>query len=171
MTTTTTARRPVVGWLIALAGLVAAIAILFVYVAPSIDGAWLAVISDAALTLAFLFLFLGRTAPLVLRTFFLIAAVGWAILTINGVIGLGPLLTVGLVLALAGSLISGILAFARRLFSSAANLLFLLATIVIAVVLLNQLIAPFVAITLGLLAAGIYALLLLLAGITIALRK
>ena len=171
MTTTTSARRPVVGLLIALAGLLAALIVLFGYVAPTLVGSWLGISLHAALTIAFLFLFLGRSAPLTLRVFFAIATVGWAILTVAGLVNVGVLLTVGIWLALVGSLISGVLVLSRVLFSSIASVVFLLATIAIAVVLLDEVIGPFLLGTLGNLVAALYALLLLAAGILIAVRR
>jgi hypothetical protein len=171
MTTTTPARRPVVGLLLALAGLLEVLAILFTYFAPSLDGAWLGITVDAALALAFLLLFLGRSVPLVLRIFFVIATIGWAILAIDEVVSLGIVQTIGIWLALVGSLISGVLVLSRVLFSSLASVLFLLATIALAVVLLNQVVGPFLVGILGVLVTGLSALLLLVAGILIALRK
>jgi hypothetical protein len=161
----------VVGWLIALAGVFASLAIVFFYVAPSLAGSWVYIAEYAALTLAFLFLFLGRSAPLVLRVTFAIATVGWAILVVGGLVSIGVVLTVGFWLALVGSLISGVLVLTRFVFSNVANVVFLLATIAIAVVLVNQVIGPFYAGTIVVVVAVIYAVLLLLAGILIAVRK
>jgi hypothetical protein len=171
MTTSTSARRPVVGVLIALAGLLAGLSIVFFYVAPSLRGAWMDVAQYAALALAFLLLFLGRSAPLILRVIFAIATVGWVIVVVGGLVNIGVLLTVGFWLALVGSLISGVLVLSRLLFSNVANVVFLLATIVLAVVLVNQVIGPFYAGTLVVVVAVANAVLLLLAGILIALRK
>jgi hypothetical protein len=171
MTTTAPARRPVVGLLLALAGLLAGLGILFVYFAPSLEGAWVGIIVDSALTLAFLFLVFGRSAPLVLRVAFAVATIGWAIITIGGLVSLGLILIVGIWFALAGTLVSGILVMSRLLFSNAANVFFLLAAIVIVIVLLNQLIGPFLSSTIGLVVSVLYAVLLLLAGILIAIRK
>jgi len=171
MTTTTPAKRPVVGVLIALAGLFAALAIVLPYVAPFLGGVWLVVSADAALTLAFLFLFIGRTSTILLRAFFAVATIGWAILTVGRLIDLGTLLTVGILLAIAGSLISGLLAFGRRIFTRAANIFFVLAMLVMTVVLLDKLIGPFILGTLAVVVSAIYALILLIAGITIAIRK
>lgn len=171
MTTTTAARRPVVGWLIALAGLLAGLAILIVNYAPSFGGTWFVIAEYAALTLAFLFLVLGRSTPLILRVTFAIATVGWAILVVGGLVSIGVVLTVGFWLALVGSLISGILVVSRLLFSNIASVVFLLATIVIAVVFVNLIVGPFYAGTLVVVTAVAYAVLLLLAGVLIALRK
>ncbi|HEY5229715.1 MAG TPA: hypothetical protein VIJ11_02335 [Galbitalea sp.] len=171
MTTTTPAKRPVVGALFAIAGLLTGLAILFTYVAPKLGGPWIGLVADAAITLAFLFLFLGRTAPLILRIFFAVATVGWAILAVGGWISLGVLLTVGVVLALAGSLISGLLALGRRFFTPIASILFLLAMLVVTVELLDRLIGPFLTGTVATIVAVLYALLLLLAGIVIIARK
>jgi hypothetical protein len=171
MTTTVAARRPVVGWLIALAGLFAGLPIVLVYVAPSLGGTWVYVVEYAALTLAFLFLFLGRSAPLVLRIAFAIATVGWAILVAGELVSLGVVLTVGFWLAVVGTLISGVLVLTRLLFSNVANVVFLLAAIVTAVVLVNEVIGPFYVVAIVVVVAAIDAVLLLLAGILIAIRK
>lgn len=171
MTTTAPARRPIVGWLIALAGLFGALTIVLAFVAPSLGGAWLTVCGDGAMMLAFLFLFLGRSSGILLRIFFAVAAVGWAIRAVNAVIPLGIVATAGLVLVIAGSLITGVLAFGRHLFSRTANVFFLLAMLAVAVVLLNILVGPFIPGSIAIIVSVLYALILLVAGILIALRK
>jgi hypothetical protein len=170
MTTTSPASRPVVGLLVAIAGLLATLSFIFVIVSAPFGGAWLGVIADAALFLAFLFLFIGRSTGLVARVFFLIAAVGWALLAIGGVVSLGVILTVGVILALAGTLIGGILAFTGKIFGRIANIVFLLAAIVVALVLFNQLV-PYLSGTLAIIVVALYALLLLVSGILIAARR
>jgi hypothetical protein len=169
-TTSTPVSRPAVGLLFALAGLLATLSIIFVLVHASVGGIWFGIITDAALTLGFLFLALGKGSGTVARLFIAIAAVGWAILTIGGLVTLGVVFTIGVVLALAGSLIGGILAFGGKVFTRAANLVFLLATVFIALVLLNQLVA-YLSGTIALIVVGLYAVLLLLAGILIAARR
>ena len=169
-TTSTPAQRPVVGLLFALAGLLATLSVIFVLVHASVGGIWFGIITDAALAIGFLFLALGRGSGTVARLFFAIAAVGWAILAIGGIVSLGVVLTIGVVLALAGSLISGILAFGGKIFSRLANIVFLLATILIALVLLNQLVAYLVG-TIAIIVVALYAVLLLIAGILIAARR
>lgn len=170
MTTTAPERRPIVGLLIALAGLLAGISLIVVLAASAAPGAWIGVIVDAALFLAFLFMFVGRRTPMVARVFFLIAAIGWLLLTIGGIVTLGVLLTVGVILALGGTLIGGILAFTGKIFGRTADIVFLLAAIVVAIVLFNQLV-PFLSGTIALIVFALYALLLLVAGILIAARR
>jgi hypothetical protein len=170
MTTTTPARRPVVGLLFALAGLLAALSIVFVLVHVVFGGVWLGIVVDIALALGFLFLAIGSGGGTVARIFFALAAVGWAILAIGGFVSLGVVFTIGVVLALVGSLVGGVLAMGNKLFSRAANFVFLLATIFIALVLLNQLFV-YLAGTFAIIVVILYAVLLLIAGILIAIRK
>jgi hypothetical protein len=170
MTTTAPERRPIVGLLIALAGLLAGISLIVVLVASATPGAWIVVITDAALFVAFLFLFIGRSTGMIARVFFLIAAIGWLLLAIGGAVTLGVLLTVGVILALAGTLIGGILAFTGKIFGRTANIVFLLAAIVVAIVLFNQLV-PFLGGTIAIIVVALYALLLLVSGILIAARR
>lgn len=169
-TTSTPAQRPVVGLLFALAGLVATVSLLFVLARSGMSGVWLGIIADAALAIGFLFLAIGRGSGTIARLFFAIAAVGWIILTIGGLVNIGVLLTIGVVLALIGSLISGILVFTGKIFSRLANVVFLLATIFIALVLLNQLVAYFGG-PIALIVVTLYAILLLVSGILIAARR
>jgi hypothetical protein len=172
MTTTTgTPARPVVGLLFALAGLLGGLSLLSVLLHFTVGGVWIGIIVDAAITLGFLFLFFGKGPGMLSRLFFIIAAVGWAILTINGAgISLGIVFTIGIVLALVGSLISGILAFGGKIFTRGANIFFLLATIFMAVVLLNLLVS-FLAGTIAIIVVALYAILLLVAGILITARR
>ena len=170
MTTTTPARRPVVGLLFALAGLLATLSIIFVLAHVVFGGVWFGIVVDAALTLGFLFLAIGSAGGTVARIFFAIAAVGWAILTIGGFVTLGVVFTIGVVLAIVGSLVGGVLAVGNKIFSRAANLVFLLATVFIALVLFNQLFL-YLAGPIAIVVVALYAVLLLIAGILIAIRK
>ena len=169
--TTTTPARPVVGVLFALAGLLGVLSLISVLSGIVLGGVWLGVILDGALALAFLFLFLGKGPGMLSRLFFIIAAVGWAILTLSGAgVALGIVYQVGVVLALVGTLISAILVFSGKVFSRAANLVFLLWGIVAAVVLLNQLVS-FLSGTVAIVVVALYAVLLLVAGILITARR
>jgi hypothetical protein len=97
---------------------------------------------------------LSRSMNLLERVAFIVGAVGWLLLGINGLVGgLGALVTVALILALVGSLAAGILVWIHSTFTRSTNLWFLIAMIVAAVFLLNQLL-PF--------AAGVIATLLVL---------
>jgi hypothetical protein len=176
MTTTTPAKRPVVGLLFALAGLLATLSLIFSLVHASVGGVWFGIITDIAITLGFLLLTLGRGSGTIARLFFAIATVGWAILAINGILAsvgagnLGTFFYVGVYLALGGSLLGGIFAFAGKIFSRVANSVFLLATLLMALVLLNVLV-PYLSGSVADAVIGIYAILLLLAGILIAVRR
>ncbi|HEX4444758.1 MAG TPA: hypothetical protein VHZ81_14410, partial [Galbitalea sp.] len=170
MTTTTPARRPVVGLLLAVAGVAALLAILFVFIAPSLGGAWLGIIADAALFLAFLFMAIGRGAGVFIRVLYAIGAVGWAILLIDSFVSLGTVYTIGVVLAIVGTLLSGIVGIIRHVYSRSADLVYLLAAIVVSIILFNQL-HGFLTGTLAIIVSVLYGLLLLVAGIFIALRK
>ena len=169
-TTSTPGSRPVVGLLFALAGLLATLSIIFVLVHVVVGGVWFGIITDAALTLAFLFLALGKGSGTIARLLFAVAAVGWAIVTINAFVPLGFVATIGVVLALAGSLISGILAVGGKVFSRLANIAFLIAGIFIGIVLLNQLVA-FLTGTVAIIVVIIYAVSILVTGLLITARR
>ena len=171
MTTTTAARRPLVGWLIAIAGLAALLAFALVLVAPSVHASWLGLIADIALTIAFVFMAIGKGAGVFVRILYAIGAVGWAILAISGFgVSLGTVLTIGVVLALVGTLLSGIVGIIQHVYSRGANLWYLLASIFVAIVLFNVL-HGFLSGVLGEIVSALYGVLLLIAGVTIALRR
>ena len=170
-TTSTAARRPVVGLLFALAGVLWLIALFAPHLIVAGGINWLSVIAAAALTIAFLFLFLGKSAKLLTRIAFLVATVGWLILTLNALNLLSTLDKVGIIVALIGTLASGIFAAVQHLFSRIADVVFLVATILIAIELLEEVVKPFLTGTLATVVDYAEAILLALAGILIALRR
>jgi hypothetical protein len=170
-TSSSAARRPVVGFLFALAGVLWLIAIFTPHLIVASGINWLAVIAVAALTIAFLFLFIGKSAKLLTRIAFLVATVGWAILTLNDLKILDAIHNVGLIVALVGILVSGILVALHHLFSRLADLLFLIGSILISLELLEELTTKFLSGSLGTVVDYAEAIILALAGIVIALRK
>ncbi len=170
-TTTTTPARPVVGILFALAGVLGVLTLISVLSGLVLGGRWIGDILDGAITLGFLFLFLGKGPGMLTRLFYIIAAVGWAILTLSGAgLALGIVFQVGVVLALVGTLIAGILSFGGKVFSRGANIVFLIWAIVAAVVLLNQLVS-FLSGTTAEVVVAVYAVALLVSGILITARR
>lgn len=169
--TSTVAKRPVVGLLIAIAG----IAWLLGIIVPSLlvvsGTAWLAVIVAAALTLAFLLLTLGRSTRIIARISFLIATVGWLIFTLNDLHILGQFHMWGVIIALVGTLLSGIFIAMGNMFGRLGDVLFLLAAILISIGLLEQIIKPFLTGTLATALGYADAILLILAGIVVLVRR
>jgi hypothetical protein len=140
MATTRTSRgSSLVGWFFLAAGLVFLIGILVTHISATIPSTWFSFFSFALLAVGFLLLFLWRTSIL-LRVAFIVAAVGWALLALDSVVALGSaVVTIGGVLALIGTLVSGILVFVRHLFKRNTNIVFLIMAIFGAIVLLTQL--------------------------------
>jgi hypothetical protein len=136
-TSRTAPNRPLVAWLFIIAGALLLIEFVVTLVFLSASPL-LTFIAFAALTIAFLFLFLGRAGDTLLRVAFLVAAVGWALLTLAQIIpGFGTVGSVASLLALVGTLGSGILVFLRHHFTRNADTVFLVTSIVAALLLLN----------------------------------
>ena len=154
MATTTTSSRPVVGILFIVAGALALLTLLIAYVAPGSLPSWIAPLTSLALGVGLLLMGLSKSMNVLERVAFIVGAVGWLLLGINGLVGgLGALVTVALILALVGSLAAGILVWIHSTFTRRTNLWFLIAMIITAIFVLNQLL-PF--------ATGIIATLLVL---------
>ena len=170
-TTTSTPARPVVGILFAIAGLLGVLSRIFALSGIVFGGVWFDVVLHGALALGFLLLFLGKGPGMLTRLFYIIAAVGWALLTLSGAgLSLGIVYQIGVVLALVGTLIAGILSFGGKVFSRGANIVFLIWSILAAVVLLNQLVG-FLSGTIATVVVAVYAVALLVAGILITARR
>ncbi|MCU1597413.1 MAG: hypothetical protein JWQ47_1152 [Glaciihabitans sp.] len=138
MATSRTARnRPLVAWLFVIAGALLLIEFVITLVFLSANPL-LTFLAFGVLTIAFLFLFLGGAKDTLLRVAFLVAAVGLALITLAQVIpGLGTVGSVASVLALVGTLGSGILVYLRHHFTRNADRVFLVTTIAAALLLLN----------------------------------
>ena len=122
------------------AGVLLLLVVLFSYIAKPMTSSWLDFLAYVALTIGFVALFLWRTS-LLARIAFIVAAVGWALLALASIpIGLGAVDKVGVILALVGTLVSGILVFARNLFNRQSSTVFLIAAIAGAIWLLNLLV-------------------------------
>jgi hypothetical protein len=155
MATTTTSSRPLVGILFIIAGALALLTLLLAYVAPGALPSWFPPLTSLALGVGLLLMGLSRSMNVLERVAFIVGAVGWILLALNGFTGggLGGVITVALILALVGSLAAGILVWIHSTFTRRTNLWFLIAMIITAIFVLNQLL-PF--------AAGIIATLLVL---------
>jgi hypothetical protein len=167
----TPAKRPVVGLLIAIAG----VAWLLGIIVPSLlvvsGTSWLAVIVAAALTLAFLLLTLGRSTRIIPRIAFLIATVGWLIFTLNDLHILGQFHMWGAIIALVGTLLAGIFVIMHNMFGRLGDVLFLLAAILISIGLLEEVIKPFLTGSLATVLDYAEAILLILTGIVVLARR
>jgi uncharacterized membrane protein HdeD (DUF308 family) len=155
MATTTTSSRPVVGILLIVAGALALLTLLLSYVAPGPALGWFGVLTSLALGVALLLMALSKSMNVLERVAFIVGAVGWLLLGLNGLTSgaLAGIVTVALILALVGSLAAGILVWVHSTFTRRTNLWFLIAMIITAIFVLNQLL-PF--------ATGIIATLLVL---------
>jgi hypothetical protein len=151
------------------AGVLILLELLLSRVAPSGLDVWLVFIAYAALAVAFVVLFLGRS-DLLARLAFIVAAVGWAILAIAEVAGVGPLITIGIILALIGTVVAGIMVFVRNLFSRSASVAFLVAAIAAGLLLLSELVS-FLPATLSLILEVIFGIMLIITGVLAGRRR
>jgi hypothetical protein len=171
MATTSTSSRPAVGVLFIIAGALALLTLLFAYVAPGSLPSWLPPFTSLALGVGLLLMGLSRSMNLLERVAFIVGAVGWLLLGINGLVGgLGALVTVALILALVGSLAAGILVWIHSTFTRSTNLWFLIAMIITAIFVLNQLL-PFAAGVIATLLVLLFGASLVVAGFFILRRK
>jgi hypothetical protein len=169
-TTRTTGGRSLVGWFVLAAGVVYLLGILFSHIATA--SGWWNFFAFALLAVGLFLLFLWRTGTL-LRVAFIVGAVGWALLAINSVAGLGTAVaTIATLLALIGTLVAGILVFVGHTFTRNADLTFLLMAIFAALVLLALWVSVFaIGTTLGLIIAIIFGILLIVSGLFIQRRR
>ena len=168
-TTRTSGGSSLVGWFILASGIVYLLGLLFNNVLHVLVGPWWDFFAFALLAVGLFLLFLWRT-DLLLRIAFVVAAVGWALLAIGSVTALGGLVTLALILALVGTLVAGILAFMRHLFTRNADIVFLLMAIFAALVLLAAWVG-FLGGTLGVIIAVIFGILLVVSGVFIQRRR
>jgi hypothetical protein len=152
------------------AGVLLLLVELFHLIASSMTSSWLYFLAYVALTVAFVALFLWRTGILA-RIAFIVAAVGWALMALASLpIGLGAVDKVGIILALVGTLVSGILVFARNLFNRQSSTIFLVAAILGAIWLLS-LLGGFLPAILVLIIFIAFAALLIVTGVLYARRR
>lgn len=156
MATTRTSSRPIVGILFIIAGALALLALLLSLVAPASAPSWLSLLIYLALGVAFLLMGLSKSMNVLERVAFIVGAVGWLLLALNGLVALSGVVTLALILALVGSLAAGILVWVHSTFTRRTNLWFLVAMIITAIFVLNLLV-PFAT-------GALYTVLLLLFG-------
>jgi len=135
-TSRTNAARSAVGLFFLAAGILYLLGILFTHVAPSLSSQWWNFFAFALIAVAFLLMFLWRVSSL-LRVAFIIAAIGWAFRAIETIVSLGAVLTVAIVLALIGTLVSGILVVVRHALGRRADAVFLVFAILATLLLLS----------------------------------
>jgi hypothetical protein len=140
-TSATAQNRPLIAWLFIIAGallLVETLILLFGSPAPGSFGTVLIFVVRAALAVAYVLLALTRTKDGLLRVAFVVAAIGWVLLALISFIpGLGTVGSIASVLALIGMLGSGILVFLRHFFTRNGDIVYLIMTIVGALILLS----------------------------------
>jgi hypothetical protein len=169
-TTRKSAGSSLVGWFFLASGVVYLLGLLFNDVIKALTGPGWVFVAFALLAVGFFLLFLWRTGTL-LRVAFIVAAVGWALLAIGAVADLGSaVVTIGILLALIGTLVAGILVFGRHLFTRNADLVFLLMAIFAALLLLATWVT-FLGGTVGLIIAVIFGALLVVSGLFIQRRR
>ena len=170
MATTRTSSRPLVGILFIIAGALTLLALLLVLVVPASVPSWLSLLTYLALGVGFLLMGLSKSMNVLERVAFIVGAVGWLLLALNGLVGLGSVVTLALILALVGSLAAGILVWIHSTFTRRTNLWFLIAMIVTAVFVLNLLV-PFATGALNTVLVLLFGAALVVAGFFILRRK
>jgi hypothetical protein len=173
-TTRTSGGSSLVGWFFLASGVIYLLGLLFNNVIHALTGGFWDFFAFLLLAIGLFLLFLWRTGIL-LRVAFIVAAVGWALLGIAQVASLGSgVVTIAALLALIGTLVAGILVFVRHLFTRNADIVFLIWAIVAALLLLGA--AGWVSVlgiglTLGLIIAVVFGILLVVGGLFIQRRR
>jgi hypothetical protein len=174
MANTRSARSfPLAAWLLVLAGVLLLLELLLSKVAPSALDTWLVIIAYLALTIAFVVLFLWRSVDILLRAAFIVAAVGWAILTLGTIPGVvlgSGVIVIGDILVLVGVLVAGIIVFVRHVFTRAAGVAFLILGIVVALLFLSHL-TTFITGTLLVILAVLFGIMLIVTGYLVSRRR
>jgi hypothetical protein len=168
--TTTPASRVVVGWLIVLAGLTVLTTNVLVLVKHFRGYAVLSEIVTGALTIAFLLVAISKRVGVLARITYGIAAIGWGFLTVGLLLPVDNYYSDALAVALVGTLLSGIVGMIRSVYGRGTDDVFLLATIVTAIVLYND-DRGFASPTVAMVISMLYGALLAFAGTLVALRK
>ncbi|HEY4268569.1 MAG TPA: hypothetical protein VGM94_10305 [Galbitalea sp.] len=163
MATTRTSSRPIVGILFIIAGALVLLGLLLHYAAPTAAPTWLSLLVYLALGVAFLLMALSKSMNVLERVAYIVGAVGWLLLALNGLVALSTLVTVAMILALVGSLAAGILVWMHSTFTRQTNLWFLIAMIITAVYVLNLLV-PFATGALGTVLVLLFGAALVVAG-------
>ena len=161
-----------VGILFIVAGALALLTLLIAYVAPGSLPSWIAPLTSLALGVGLLLMGLSKSMNVLERVAFIVGAVGWILLALNGLTGggLGGVITLALILALIGSLAAGILVWIHSTFTRRTNLWFLIAMIITAIFVLNQLL-PFASGIIATLLVLLFGAALVVAGFFILRRK
>ncbi len=137
MATTRTSNSRTVGWLFVASGVLYLLALLLGAIGHvGKFGVWLDFFAYALLAVAFVILFLWRSLDILLRVALIVAAVGWALVAIDELPGVNFAPFLGLILALVGTLVSGIVIFIRHIFTRRAAAAFLVLAIIAALDLL-----------------------------------
>jgi hypothetical protein len=166
MANTRTARSfPLAAWLFVASGILFLLELLLSHVGVTALDVILVFLAYLALAVAFVILFLWRSVDLLLRVAFVVAAVGWALLALDTLTYLGAaVVTIAEILALAGTLVAGIIAFIRRVFGRRSGIAFLVLAIVAAIWLLTILVATGIGATFALILAILFGAMLVVAG-------
>jgi hypothetical protein len=135
------ARRPLIAYLTIVAGaLIALAALLNLFSMSALY--WLYPIGEIVLGVSFIVIALTVSLTLLARIAFWVGGVAWVLIgLISFVPGIGAIATVLDVIALIASLLAGILVFIHSTFARRGNLIYLIAMIVIALILLLALVS------------------------------
>jgi hypothetical protein len=165
--------RPLLGWLIVVAGVLFAIVLLLALGLSTTSDFTSRLVTLAVLALAAAFAAVALTVPvgLIGRIAFWVGALGWVLLALGGIADLGVVGQVAAGLAGVGSLVGGILLFVRRGLSRRAGLFFLIAMIVAALYLLPFAVPGLITGTLPFFITIAFAVLLIAAGALIVQKR
>jgi hypothetical protein len=130
------ARRPLIAYLTIIAGAVIALAALLGLLSVG-SLSWLYPIGEIVLGASFIVIAATVSLTLLARIAFWVGGIAWVVLGLIAFVpGLGFLGIVATVLALVGSLLAGILVFLRSTFARRGNVIYLIAMILAALILL-----------------------------------
>ncbi len=135
------ARRPLISYLTIIAGALIALAALLNLIGVGALS-WLYPIGEIVLGVSFIVIALTVSLTLLARVAFWVGGVAWVLIgLISFVPGLGVFVTILDILALVASLLAGILVFIHSTFARRGNLVYLIAMIIIALILLLALVS------------------------------
>jgi hypothetical protein len=129
MATVSAPNRSIIAWLFIAGGALQVLGALVGFANVGNAGA-IYTISNIAIGIAFVLLAMWFAASTLARVAYLIAAIGWLLLAITGLIQFGIFDALAVYIAIVGSIFAGVMVYSTRVFGRETDLLFLAAMIV-----------------------------------------
>jgi len=164
--TRTSNTHPLAAWALIASGVLFLLGILFSHIGISgTVGQIVLFLAYALLAVAFVVLFLWRSIDILLRVAFIVGAVGWALLALSIIATVGGgLILIAAILALVGTLVAGVIVFARNIFSRSSSIAFLVLAIIAAILLLPSVFTFALDTTLAIIIDIVFGAMLIVAG-------